>query len=107
MLAEGAAHVEQLLSGSIAVRTTCIALHLRVIEKVLLAVIGRHYIRLQLLSLGMFVESFGDVFPIRARLKLAACQFLGLLIDLWLELMAWVVLALVGHGALSAIRFEQ
>ena len=39
MLAERSTHMEQLLSGSIAVRTTSITLHLRVIEKVLLAVI--------------------------------------------------------------------
>ena len=107
LLAEGPTHLEQLLRSSIAVRSR-VALHLRVIVKILLAIVRGHYISLHLLDLGMLVESVCDVFTAaRAGLDLAACQFLGLLVDLGLELMAGVVLALVRQGALATIRFEQ
>ena len=76
MLAECSTHMEQLLSGSIAVRTTSITLHLRVIEKVLLAIVSGHYVSLQLLGLGMLVESLSDILPICTGLKFAACQLL-------------------------------
>ena len=46
------------------------------IEKVLLAIVSGHYVSLQLLGLGMLVESLCDILPIRTGLKLAACQLL-------------------------------
>ena len=76
LLAEGSTHLEQLLSRIVAVRSR-VALHLRVIVQVLLAIGRGHYVSLHLLGLGMFVESVCDVFAAaRAGLHLAARQFL-------------------------------